>query len=142
MFGAVCRSQEAPNYEAKSACGLDIPNERDETGRRPRKGWSRRVLPEKPYLAHALHAAPHGLRAPLQVGHALPATLRPSAVVKATVARVVPHDLRLLRLRRALPRVIQRLPNRLTCLFFFGKINDGKGLCCATGGCHVGSEMS
>jgi DNA-binding transcriptional LysR family regulator len=31
--------------------GLVVPNERAETGRRPRKGPSRRVLPEKPHLA-------------------------------------------------------------------------------------------
>jgi len=45
-------------------------------------------------------------------GEAASRTLRHSAVATATVTRVAPHDLRLLRLKRAPRRLVQRFPRR------------------------------
>src|SRR5690606_28961986 len=70
--------------------GLVIPNERAQTRRRPRKGPSRQGF----------------------AGEAASRALRHSAVAKATVTRVAPHDLRLLLLKRAPRRLVQRFPGR------------------------------
>ena len=72
--------------------GLVIPNERAQTRRRPRRGPSRMGF----------------------AGKAASRALRPSAVATATVTRVAPHDLRLLRQKRAPCRVIQRFPRQIS----------------------------